>query len=98
MFKIVWSKRALNDLTDIAEYIAKDSIKYSRLTTNNLVSRCKGLINFPKKGKIVAEFNIESIREIIVGNYRIIYNIDKSDINILTIHHSARSLIKRKIV
>jgi len=98
LFKVIWSNRALEDIIDITEFIAKDSKKYARLTSKNLVLKCNELINFPKKGKVVVEFKIDSIREIIVGNYRIIYSIGINDVNILTIHHSARSLLKRKIL
>lgn len=49
-------------------------------------------------GKIVSEINQENIRELIEGNYRIIYKIIKTNqVDILTIHHSARDLIRRKI-
>tara|TARA_R100000935_G_scaffold11996_1_gene23752 strand:- start:304 stop:501 length:198 start_codon:yes stop_codon:yes gene_type:complete len=49
-------------------------------------------------GKIVSERDKQSIRELIEGNYRIIYLIvNKERIDILTVHHSARDLTKRKI-
>ncbi|MGY5846792.1 type II toxin-antitoxin system RelE/ParE family toxin [Salegentibacter sp. HM20] len=52
----------------------------------------------PFSGKLVQEIRREDIREIIEGNYRIIYKIINSKrIDILTIHHSARDLSKRKI-
>lgn len=44
------------------------------------------------------EYNDENIREIIEGNYRIIYKILSNErIDIITIHHGARSLINRKL-
>ena len=44
------------------------------------------------------EINRENIRELIEGNYRIIYKIlEENKIDILTIHHSARDLTRRKI-
>ena len=42
---------------------------------------------------MVPEFEIESLRELIRGNYRIIYQlIDDSKIEILTVHRSSRLL------
>jgi plasmid stabilization system protein ParE len=32
MVKVVWTQRALTDLDVIGDYIAKDSIKYAKLT------------------------------------------------------------------
>jgi len=40
----------------------------------------------------------QNIRELIEGNYRIIYLIINDErIDILTVHHSARDLTRRKI-
>jgi len=48
--------------------------------------------------KVVLEFQRQNIREIVFGNYRIIYKIvSEKQIDILTIHHSARDLSKRNI-
>lgn len=50
----------------------------------------------PEVGKIVDEFKTPTIREIIEGNYRIIYSIvSAKEINILLIHHGARDLKRR---
>ena len=47
----------------------------------------------PKIGRIVPEFNTENIRELINGSYRIVYSIkSQHQIDVLTIHHSARLL------
>ncbi|EKO08799.1 toxin-antitoxin system, toxin component, RelE family [Leptospira interrogans str. C10069] len=44
-------------------------------------------------GRVVPEFNIENLRERISGNYRIVYRVNKfHNIEIVTIHHSARLL------
>ena len=48
-------------------------------------------------GRIVPEFGIENIREIIVGSYRVIYRIRDEDVQILTVHHGAQLLDARKI-
>jgi len=50
-------------------------------------------------GKIVEELNDPRVREIIEGNYRIIYRIvSKNELHILLVHHGARDLSKRIIV
>lgn len=80
-------------MTKIAEFIGKDSIKYARLTINNIRERVRQLKHFPESGKIVPEIEIVEIRELIFGNYRIIYKIlSPTRIDIITIHHSAKQL------
>ena len=57
------------------------------------------LEEYPKAGRIVPEINNKNIREIIVGFYRVIYQITAPErIDILTVHHSYSLLKKKKII
>jgi addiction module RelE/StbE family toxin len=98
MVQINWTFQAKEDLKGIAEYISRDSKRYARLQIENLKNRTEILKLQIHSGRIVPETNKENIRELIEGNYRIIYFIvSNKQINILTIHHSSRDLFKRKI-
>ena len=98
MVRINWTFQAKEDLKAIAEYISKDSKRYAKFQVIRLKERTKILKTHVFTGKIVSEINREDIRELIEGNYRIIYKIVTDNrIDILTIHHSARDLTRRKI-
>ena len=98
MVRINWTFQAKGDLKDIAEYISKDSKRYAKLQVTRLKTRTRILKTQTRSGKIVSEINQENIRELIEGSYRIIYKIvEDNQIDILTIHHSARDLTRRKI-
>ncbi len=93
MVKIIWTQRSLNDLKSIAEYIAKDSVKYASLTLQRIITVTKYLEDNARIGRMVPESGNNKIREIILGNYRIIYKITSSQsVHILTVHHSSRKL------
>jgi toxin ParE1/3/4 len=93
MVRINWTDQSIDDLTNIAEFIRKDSEKYARIVVKNIRDRVMQLKQFPASGKLVPEIERSEIRELIYGNYRIIYSIISSNrIDILTIHHSARQL------
>jgi toxin ParE1/3/4 len=93
MAKLIWTDQAINDLGDIGNYISENSEKFAKLTVQKLFERTTILKTFPLTGRIVPEKNSESIRELIEGNYRIIYEVVSIDqINILTVYHSARNL------
>lgn len=98
MVKIVWTEVSIKDLKEIFEYIAEDSVRFATLTTQKIYQKAQLITNNPYIGRIVTEFNEKLIRELIEGNYRIIYRI-KNDIqvDILRIYHSARSLKRNKI-
>jgi len=98
MVRINWTFQAKDDLKDITEFISKGSKQYAKFQITKLKIRTRILKTPTHSGKIVPEINIENIRELIEGNYRIIYKIVKDNqIDILTIHHSARDLTRRKI-
>lgn len=93
MVEVVWTISAITDLENIAEYIAKDSIRYAEITVNELFYSTNVLEKYPKFGRTVPEFIDESIRELIKGNYRVIYKIvNNNRIDILTVHSTSRLL------
>ena len=92
MVKLVWTEVAIDDLRLIHEYISKDSKLYADRFVEKLIERVDQLENFPKSGRVVPEFGIETIRELIEGNYRIVYEISTEQISIVRVHHSARQL------
>lgn len=98
MVKVVWTQRALDDLKDIGDYISKDSFKYAKITLEKLVETAAIIENNPFIGRYVPEFKDKSTREIIKGNYRVIYQIrNETSISILTVFHSARLLSIKKL-
>ncbi|MEZ5006561.1 MAG: type II toxin-antitoxin system RelE/ParE family toxin [Chitinophagales bacterium] len=98
MVQINWTIQAINDLKSIAEFISKDSKAYAKLQVGRIRSRTEILKTHNNSGRIVPEINLPKIRELIEGNYRIIYTIvSENQVDILTIHHNARDLSKRKL-
>ena len=92
MVRIIWTEFALEDLQSIHEYISKDSKRYADRYVDKLIDRVNQLENFPKSGRVVPEFDSESIRELIEGNYRIIYKISSDQVAIVRVHHSSMLL------
>lgn len=98
MVKVVWTNYAYLDLKDIHDYIARDSKKYALIQIQKLKDKTNILKTNPQSGRIVPEANQEDLRELIEGNYRIIYRIKNSHrIDILTVFHAARILQTDKL-
>jgi addiction module RelE/StbE family toxin len=98
MVKIVWTEISTSDLKEIFDYIAEDSIRYASITTFKIYQHAQEITGNPYIGRKVPEFNDIKIRELIEGNYRIIYKIkNEMQVDILRIYHSAR-LLKRKSI
>ncbi len=91
MVEIRWSDIANDNMQDIYDFIAQDSIRYAEKELLKITDRVKLLRTFPLSGKIVPEYEIENRRELIEGNYRIVYRIyDEKTIGIETVHHHAK--------
>ncbi len=98
MVRLVWTEISKQDLKDIFDYISNDSRRYASITVNKIYQRAQDILTNPYTGRIVPEFNDKLIREVITGNYRIVYRIvTKSQIDILRVYHSARFLSDDKL-
>ncbi len=97
MVKVVWSDSALQDLNDIGQYIANDSLRYAELTVQSLFDSVDILESHPHAGVMVPEFENDAIRQLVRGNFRIVYQIcNDSQIDILTVHNTARLISNSK--
>lgn len=74
-------------------YVAQDFPKYADWPMDRIIERVDALEKQALIGRKVPEFDNNAIRELIEGNYRIIYIVESDDkIGVAFIHHSARSL------
>lgn len=93
MVKIRWNEEAIIDIDEIAGFIAEDSVFYAQIQVERFFERVDILKTTPKAGRKMPEANDEKIRELIEGNYRIIYQIkSSSEIEILCVIHGMRLL------
>lgn len=72
MARLTWTINAKKDLHEIFAYIAYDSKYYAKVFVDKIRNLTKKLKSFPKLGRMVPEYNMENIREIIFQNYRIV--------------------------
>jgi toxin ParE1/3/4 len=70
--RIVWSKRAAEDLDSITDYIAADSHAYASIVLKSIVNQTRILERFPQAGRKVPEFDNENTRELVAYSCRII--------------------------
>lgn len=57
-----------------------------------VLNATRTLNRFPQQGRKVPEFNDESIREILVSSYRVIYEVQDGRILITAVIHGKRDL------
>ena len=82
--KIIWSHRALKDLTDILDFFYKrnGNKTYSRKLNSKIRKSIRLLIKHPELG---ISTDIQNVRNLIIGDYMIFYEINDTTILINTI-------------
>ena len=90
--KILFQPPAKADLQEISRYIARDNPTRARSFRQELKDRTKRLADFPELGRRLPDTEDPSVREIIHGNCRIIYRVDRAEgtIRVLRFWHAAR--------
>jgi plasmid stabilization system protein ParE len=92
MTRVLWTRQAVEDVEAIKAYVARDSERYAVLLAERIVAAVNRLEVFPQSGRIVPEVGDDSVREVIYGNYRLVYRIQVESVGMVTIHHTARLL------
>ena len=91
--KVLWTDTAQEHLDAIHAYIAQDSREYALRMVDRLTHRSQQIAEFPLSGRRVPEYDMDQIREVIEGAYRIIYHIKRDQIDVLAVVHSARHVL-----
>jgi toxin ParE1/3/4 len=91
-WKVTWARPALEDLEQIADYIAVDSKYYAAAFVQDIRDAARSLRQVARRGRIVPELSDPTIRELLIGNYRLLYQLRKSEVLVLALIHGARDL------
>ena len=90
MTRVIWAPQAIQDVEAIRAYVARDSARYADLVVERIIAAVERLENNPRSGRIVPEVGDESVREVIHGNYRVVYRLRHEVVEIATVFHGAR--------
>lgn len=95
--RVVWTETALDTVAEIRNYVAEES---GDQTAHRLIvsffDSTEQLTSFPRSGRILQKLGEPRVREVIVGAYRIIYQLDDSDspsgVEVLGVVHASQRL------
>lgn len=95
--KIRWSLLALRRISEIVDYISRDRPDAARKWAEGVFDAVDELATFPGQGRVVPEVGRPSVRELIHGEYRVIYKVEAKAIGILTVRHGRRRFDPREV-
>ena len=90
--KVVWTANAIERLKEIDRYIAIDSPQAAVRLIDKIIERSESLEALPNSGRMVPEFSDALRRELLIGDYRLIYRINGEVISIETVWPGPRPL------
>jgi plasmid stabilization system protein ParE len=90
---IIFAESAFRDLEDIQAWYPKQQAPSvgDRLVGETIVQIGR-LADFPESGRIVPEFGIARLREIVYPSFRIVYRLDGNKVKIIRVWRSERLL------
>ena len=89
-----WTETAQDHLDAIYAYIAQDSPEYALRMIDRLTRRSQQIAESPFSGRRVPEYDMDQIREVIEGSYRIIYHIKPNQVDVIAVLHGARNVLQ----
>lgn len=90
MAEVRWARRALEDLREIHDFIARDSPRAAEAMVERILSASERLATFPLSGRLVPEFPDSGYREVLVSNYRVQFRIADPIVWVVTVVHGMR--------
>lgn len=88
--RVFWTDPALTQLEAIRDYLAQTSPEYARRVVERLLNRTEQIAAFPRSGRVVPEYEIDEVRQVLEGSYRIIYLVKEEQVEVLAVVHTSR--------
>jgi toxin ParE1/3/4 len=88
--RIVWAEKARRDLREIVRYLRQYSPEAAERTSKRITASTRQLAEFPLSGRAVPELPDTDFRELIVDDYRVVYEFRSDTAEILSVLNSRR--------
>lgn len=89
---LFWTRRAVEDLDTVGQYIAADDPEAARRWVLELMATAKRASRVPLAGRRVPELARDDIREVLLRSYRIVYRVTDERVDVLTVFEGHRRL------
>jgi toxin ParE1/3/4 len=90
---VVWARRARSDLRLAITYIQADSPEAARSLASAIVQASRSLSTLWERGRIVPELGQEDVRELLLGRYRLVYEVFPDKVAVVRVLHASRDFL-----
>ncbi len=86
--RLQWTCKALSDVVRLHEFLASTNGPAAARVVKSLVAAPAGLVDNPRIGERLEEFDPREIRRLLVGRYELRYEIADSVIYVMRLWHT----------
>ena len=86
--ELKWTSKALSDLLRLYEFLAPVNEAAAARTVQSITAATSTLLNNPRIGERLDEFEPREVRRILVGRYEMRYEIDDLSLYVLRLWHT----------
>src|SRR5262245_63716382 len=90
--RLEWSPRGLQRVREIAEHTDQDDPSAAEEWLQELFRILERVVKFPASGRVVPEVGKPELREVLHGEYRVVYRRTTKRVSVLTIRHGRQLL------
>lgn len=90
--RVIWAPLAEAQVAEAFAYIAAERPAVALKWFERVVAKAESLSVLPDQGRMVPEAERESVREVLVAPYRVVYQRDAETVVVLTVQHERRDL------
>ena len=94
-YEVMWTSTAKNDLYEIIEYIAQDSVDIAIQKLEEIRESAEQLVLFPGKGRTIPELlkhNITKYHELIIPPWRLMYKVEINIVYLMAVIDGRRNI------
>ncbi|MBL1275811.1 MAG: type II toxin-antitoxin system RelE/ParE family toxin [Ectothiorhodospiraceae bacterium] len=86
--EVKWTSKALSDLNRLFEFLAPVNQQAAAKTVQSLTAAPMRIIDQPRIGERLDEFEAREVRRLLVGHYEMRYELNNSVLYVLRIWHT----------
>ena len=92
--EVVWASRARSDLRLAIAHIQADSPTAARTFAFAIIQSSRSLATLSERGRIVPELGQEEVRELLLGRYRLVYEVFPERVAVVRLIHASRDFAR----
>lgn len=92
--EVVWARRARSDFRLAISHIQADSPSAARSFASATIQASRSLSTLSERGRAVPELGQEEVRELLLGRYRLVYEVFPEKVAVVRLIHASRDFLK----